>query len=272
MSVRCREILNHAEMTSGRVLRSAHGILLDGVRGQFKSPGKYRTEQNWIGRSNNIDEARYVPIRPDKLEDAMAQWEKYINESSHHPLIKIAVAHAEFESIHPFNDGNGRIGRIVIPLMLYSEGIMSSPCFYMSEFFEHRNSEYQDRLLSVSSEADWTGWCSFFLEAMTTQAKGNLEKAKKTNDLYCGVRRALVEESRSAFAERAVDSLFRSPIFSAKDFVNIEGVNEKTARRLLNRLKEMGIVEELYPSGGQRAAILLFPALLSITGGLDIYQ
>lgn len=120
----------------------------------------------------------------DELEDAMAKWEKYVNESEDHPLIKNAVAHAEFEAIHPLNDSNGRIGRIVIPLMLCAEGVMSSPCFYMSEFFEHRNNEYQDRLLAVSSDGDWTGWCSFFLEAVAAQARENLGKAKQINLLY----------------------------------------------------------------------------------------
>lgn len=254
---------------SGRVLRSAHEILLDGVRGQFKSPGKYRVEQNWIGRSNKIEEARYVPISPDELEDAMAKWEKYVNESEDHPLIKIAVAHAEFEAIHPFNDGNGRIGRIVIPLMLCAEGVMSLSCFYMSEFFEHRNNEYQDRLLAVSSDGDWTGWCSFFLEAVAAQARENLGKAKRINLLYRDVRMGLVEESHSAFAEKAADALFSRPIFSARDFASEEGVKPKTARRLLGTLEEMGVVEELSPHSGQRSAIFYFPALLAITEDLQ---
>ena len=254
---------------SGRILRSAHAILLDGVRGQFKSPGKYRVEQNWIGRSNKIEEARYVPISPDELEGAMAKWEKYVNESDDHPLIKIAVAHAEFEAIHPFNDGNGRIGRIVIPLMLCAEGVMSSLCFYMSEFFEHRNNEYQDRLLAVSSDGDWTGWCSFFLEAVAAQARENLGKAKRINLLYRDVRTRLVEESHSTFAEKAADALFSRPIFSARDFASIEGVKPKTARRLLGALEEMGVVEELSPHSGQRSAIFYFPALLAITEDLQ---
>ncbi len=254
---------------SGRVLRAAHEILLDGVRGQFKSPGKYRTEQNWIGRSNKIEEARYVPIPPDELEGAMANWERYVNESKDHSLIKIAIAHAEFEAIHPFNDGNGRIGRIVIPLMLCAEGVMSSPCFYMSEFFEHRNDEYQDRLLAVSSDGDWTGGCAFFLEAVAAQARENLDKAKRINQLYRDVRAGLVEKSHSAFAEKAVDSLFGHPIFSAKDFASTEGVKPKTARRLLATLEDMSIVQELTPHSGQRSAIFYFPDLLAITEGLS---
>lgn len=234
---------------SGRILRESHGILLDGVRGQSKSPGRYRVEQNWIGSSYRIEEARYVPISPEKLEDAMAEWEKYVNESDHASLIKIAVAHAEFEAIHPFNDGNGRIGRIIIPLMLCSEGAMTSPCFYMSEFFEHRNTEYQDRLLAVSSENDWTGWCVFFLNALEAQAKENLAKAKAIHALYETTRSELIEASNTPAADKAIDVLFRAPVFPANAFANIEGVNSKT---------------------GRRSAILVFPELLAITENIQV--
>lgn len=127
------EMLNDLPL-SGRVLKSAHKILLHNVRGSFKSPGQYRNDQNWIGRSNKIEEARYIPIPPEKLEDAMASWERFVNESSMPSLIKVSIAHAEFESIHPFRDGNGRIGRMLVPLMLNLDGLISHPCLYLSEF------------------------------------------------------------------------------------------------------------------------------------------
>lgn len=189
---------------SGRVLRAAYEVLLQGVRGQFNSPGLYRVEQNWIGRSYNIEEARYIPIEPNKVEDAMAQWERYVNSNEHPALVKIAVAQAEFESIHPFLDGNGRIGRIVVPLMLCSKGLMSQPCFYLSEFFEHRNNDYQDKLLAVSSDGDWTDWITFFLEALETQAAENNLKARAVFELFEKTRRELSEASNSPSAEKAV--------------------------------------------------------------------
>lgn len=154
---------------------------------------------------------------------------------------------------------------IVIPLMLYAEGKMSSPCFYMSEFFEHRNTEYQGRLLAVLENGDWTGWCNFFLNAVETQAKTNLTKAHEIFELYNATRAKLIEHSKSARADKVVDTLFVSPIFSAKDFATIEGVTEKTGRRLLGALKEMGTVREISPHSGQRAAIMVFPELLEIT-------
>ena len=256
---------------SGRVIKNAHGLLMEGVRGQFKSPGKYRTDQNWIGLSNDIEEARYIPIKPENVEDAMSKWERYVNESKSPSLIKVAVAHAEFESIHPFKDGNGRIGRILVPLMLQADGLISSPCFYLSEFFEYRNSEYQDMLLAVSRDNAWTSWCRFFLEAVATQAKENDEKAKGIYRLYEETKRNLLAASNSASAGLAADYLFMSPIFPASRFTTIPDVPPKTGRRLLNVLKEMGVVEELSPHRGQRPAILIFPELMRITEGVSVH-
>lgn len=256
---------------SGRILKAAHEVLLQGVRGQFKSPGLYRVDQNWIGRSYNIEEARYIPIEPNKLEDAMARWECYVNSDDHPSLMKIAVAHAEFESIHPFDDGNGRIGRIVVPLMLCSEGLMSQPCFYLSEFFEHRNNDYQDKLLAVSSEGDWTGWITFFLEALETQATENNKKARAVFELFEETRRGLSEASNSPNAEKAIEHLFTSPIFPASAFTTIEGVNARTGRRLLNVLRDdMGVVKEIVPHSGQKPAVLVFPRLMEILEGIRV--
>lgn len=255
---------------SGRVLRRAHAILLDGVRGQYKSPGSYRTEQNWIGRSNNIAEARYVPIGPEHVEDAMARWEAFVNESELPSLIKVSVAHAEFESIHPFLDGNGRIGRMIIPLMLCLDGVMSHPCFYLSEFFEHRNEEYQDRLLAVSESHDWTGWISFFLNAMSDQAKVNLEKARRIFELYQDTRASLIERTASASADKVVAQLFRSAVFTSVSLSKRSNVHQKTVRRLLSALSDMRTIVEISPSSGSRPAIYAFTELLEITEGISL--
>lgn len=255
---------------SGRVLKEAHKILLDGVRGQTKSPGRYRTEQNWIGTSYDIAEARYVPVSPLDLDDAMAAWERYVNDSGDPALVKIAVAHAEFESIHPFCDGNGRIGRMMIPLMLNADGLLSNPCFYLSEFFEHRNSEYQDRLLAVSRDGDWTGWCEFFINAVAVQAVENAEKARRIFDLYKATRSLLIEKSNSINVDKIMDPLFQSAIFSARAFSGIPGVSNKTTSRMLAALKELGVVKEIFPHSGQRPSIYAFGELLKITDGIEL--
>ncbi len=250
---------------SGRVLKSVHTILLNGVRGRFKSPGMYRKEQNWIGTSgSDVNNARFVPISPDKLEDAMATWEKFVNESEMHPLIKISIAHAEFESIHPFLDGNGRMGRITIPLMLYTHKIISYPSFYLSEFFEHRNQEYQDRLLAVSRDNDWTGWCKFFLCAIETQAIINKKKANKIYELRKEVLEKLFNTTKSANVTKVVDALFRQPIFSSSEITHSDGVNARTGKRLINDLAELGYIDEIVPASGRRPSIYFFPRLSHI--------
>lgn len=255
---------------SGRVLKAAHEVLLKNVRGSLKSPGRYRSDQNWIGTSNNIAEARYVPITAEGLPDAMARWEAFVNSDEVPSLVKVAVAHAEFESIHPFCDGNGRVGRMIVPLMLYADGVINSPCLYLSEFFEHRNSEYQDRLLSVSSKDAWTEWCEFFLGAIETQAAENLTKAQKIYDLYRETSRRITERSRVAGVGIAVTSLFRSAIFPANVFITEAGMNESTSRRLINLLKSEGLIVELVPHRGAKPAILAFPQLLEITEGMNL--
>lgn len=277
-----KEVLNyqravhHAELMlktlplSGRVLRESHKILLEGVRGQYKSPGMYRTEQNWIGTSLDVSKARYLPPSPDAVPELMAKWEGFVNGDDLPPLLRIAIAHAEFESIHPFLDGNGRIGRMMIPLMLCSSGMLSHPSFYLSEFFEQNNGEYRDRLLAVSRDGDWTGWCLYFLEAIKTQAQENDAKARDIHSLYENTRAALLAKSGSAHADAAVRCLFYGAIFPGNVFTRMGGLTEATARRLLKLMKDEGIVMEMNPSRGSRPAILVFPELLKITEGLVI--
>lgn len=255
---------------SGRILKEAHFILLQNVRGRTKSPGQYRNDQNWIGFSNDINEARYIPITPDELEDAMAEWERYVNSENIPALIKVSVAHAEFESIHPFKDGNGRIGRMIVPLMLSSNKVITHPCFYLSEFFEHRNDEYQDKLLAVSRDNDWTEWCIFFLKAIETQAKENLNKAHKIYSLYKDVLVEALASTKSDGAKEAVNCLFRSAIFPGNTFVKQAKMNESASRRLIATLKEKGRIIEVEPHKGRTPAILAFPELLEITEGLSL--
>ncbi len=197
----------------------------------------------------------------------MAAWERFVNTSDLPSLVKISIAHAEFESIHPFLDGNGRIGRMMVPLMLCSDGTISYPCFYLSEFFEHRNDEYQDRLLVVSEDDDWTGWCEFFLRAIETQARENTTKAHLIFELRESVRRKLSERSKSSSADKVTDSLFDAAIFPATRVTHIDGVAPKTGRRLLGVLRDMGAVAETVPRSGCSPAIYVFPRLLEITEG-----
>jgi Fic family protein len=149
---------------SARLLKNAHAELLKGVRGRHKAPGQFRKTQNWIGpRGCRMEEARFVPIVVDELADGMTRWEQYVNSSQDDILVQLAVAHVEFEALHPFLDGNGRLGRMLIPLFLYHKKLLSAPTFYLSEYLEMNREEYIERLLAVSRDDDWTSWCVFFL-------------------------------------------------------------------------------------------------------------
>jgi len=250
----------------GRVMRYAHEILLSGVRGEMKSPGRYRTDQNWIGVSGSrIEDARYIPAPPGALEGCMLAWETFVNRDDLPSLYKTAVAHAEFESIHPFCDGNGRIGRMLVPLMMWKDGLLTNPCFYLSEFFDRCNSEYQDRLLAVSSEGDWTGWCQFFLRAVRDQA---VENNKRVHGMYAlneDLKRRLAEKSGSAHASIVIDKLFEKAIFSRSEFVKIDGMDPQTVRRMLGILEKEGVIRTIRRGRGRTSSIMVFPELLSLT-------
>ena len=159
---------------SQHILRQAHAILLRGVRGRDKTPGSWRSDQNWIGEQGcTIDEAGFIPIAPEHLAAGMDAWSDYLaldNPAKLEPLIQLAVAHVEFEALHPFKDGNGRLGRMLIPLFLYSRSILGGPSFYMSGYLEEHRETYLRKLRLVSQEDDWTGWCEFFLTGLWEQA------------------------------------------------------------------------------------------------------
>ena len=150
-----------------RVLKAAHEVLMRGVRGANKSPGAYRRIPNWIGPpGSDREEARFVPIAADQLPQAMDAWERYIHREAPDQLVQLAILHAEFEALHPFLDGNGRLGRMLVPLFLWQAELIRAPVFYMSAHLEAHRDAYYDRLLAVSRDDDWTGWCHFFLEAI----------------------------------------------------------------------------------------------------------
>ena len=248
-----------------RVIKRAHAVLLQDVRGQGRSPGEYRKGPNWIGPPGcSIEEARFVPISAEKLPAAMSRWEAYIHEDAPDKLIQLALLHAEFEALHPFLDGNGRLGRMFVPLFMAQTGLIASPMFYISAYCEARRDEYYERLLAVSQGHDWTGWCSFFLQAIQAQAEENQRKAKAILNLYESLKHRFAELSRSQYAINALDWLFQRPIFKSTDFITNPSIPDPTSKRILKILKEKDIVTELIPGGGRRAAVLALPSLLQV--------
>jgi len=254
---------------SQRVIREAHRVLLSGVRGQDRSPGEYRRVPNWIVPPGcTVEEARFVPIDAARLPEAMSAWERYAHENAPDRLVQLAILHAEFEALHSFLDGNGRIGRMLIPLFLWQRGLIRKPRFYISAYFEARRDAYYDALLAVSRDDDWTGWCRFFLEAVRVQAEDNLAKAEAILTLYSDLKARLPEITGSQYAVRALDWIFARPIFRGSDFVARAGIPSRaTAKRILVKLQDAGVLEVLLPGKGRSPAIVAFPALIEITEG-----
>lgn len=257
---------------SQRVIRETHRVLLSGVRGQNKSPGEYRRIPNWIGPHGCVIEAaRFVPIGADKLPDAMSAWERYIHSDVPDRVVQLAILHAEFEALHPFLDGNGRLGRMLVPLFMWQMGFIQRPMFYISAFFEARRDEYYERLVAVSRDDDWAGWCRFFLESVRAQAEDNLTKTRAILGLYEEMKRRVAEMTRSQYAIHTLDWIFERPIFKSSDFVAAAGIPAPTARRFLGVLRTGGVLKPLAAGRGRRAAVLAFPALLNIAEGTEAF-
>ena len=201
----------------------------------------------------------------------MSAWEKYLNVKEPDALVQLAIVHAEFEALHPFMDGNGRLGRMLIPLFLFERKLLAAPTFYLSAYLEARREEYYDRLLAVSRDGDWTGWCVFFLGALTAQAESNARKAKEILDLYETKKNWIADQTHSQHAIRALDFLFDRPIFRSADFVAHSGIPQPSAKRILKVLRDEGLLRVVREASGRRSAILVFPELLNIAEGQEAF-
>lgn len=249
------------------LIRQMHRVLLDSVRGKHKTPGEFRRDQNWIGRPGcTIEEASFVPPSPLVIAEHLERWEAYVRSDADDVLVQLALVHAQFELIHPFNDGNGRIGRLLIPLFLFQKEMLSSPSFYLSEYLEEHRDQYYARLQAISSGDDWGGWIAFFLEAVEVQARRNADRVRGMLELYEQMKQRIVQLTRSQYALAALDALFDRPIFGSSEFVQRSGIPKQTAVPMLRTLRDAGLLEELRPASGRRAAIFEFPALLAIVG------
>lgn len=267
----CESMLKELPLCQ-RIIKKAHEILLTGVRGHGKAPGEYRKTPNWIGPPGcSIEEAHFVPISADKLPEAMSAWEKYLHAEAPDPLVQLAILHAEFEALHPFLDGNGRLGRMLIPLFLYQAKMISGPMFYISAYLERHREEYYERLRQVSSEGAWTEWCIFFLKAIREQAEENLQKARDILKLYEEMKRKFMDLTHSQYAILALDWVFEKPIFKSSDFTHSAGIPQPTAFRILNLLKKNNILKDFRQGKGRKAAILMFSELLNIAEGYNVF-
>jgi Fic family protein len=180
--------------------------------------------------------------------------------------------HAQFELLHPFKDGNGRIGRLLIPLFLYSKQRLSSPMFYLSAFLEANRGEYYHRLDAISSQNDWTGWVAFFLRGVVEQSEQNLIRTRDIMQLYEVTKKSIRDITHSQYSAQIVDALFDKPIFRVSDICTKTGMPKPTAHSILRQLQEQGLITQLREGAGRRAAILAFPSLLNVSEGKTVIE
>lgn len=269
-----REYLKDYPIRLGFV-RELHRTLMSSVRGQDKTPGEFRLDQNWIGKMGcSIDEATFVPPNPVQLPDHLRAWETYLDSDDVDFLIQTAVVHAQFELLHPFKDGNGRIGRILIPLFLYQKKVLSQPMFYLSEYLENHRDEYYLRLKGISAENDWNNWIAYFLRATATQAAQNAQRVAAIQALYEEMKLAIHDTTHSQYTVHLLDAIFSKPIFRtselAQRLTDEHGIHEKTAPALLRQLRDAGILREIQPGAGRRSATLCFPRLINLAEGRNV--
>lgn len=255
------------------LIKGVHQRLMQGVRGRDKSPGAFREDQNWIGRQGDpMDKARFIPPSPLILQQKLGEWEAYLQTEDEDPILQTAIAHAQFEILHPFKDGNGRIGRMLIPLLLYKRGALSSPMFYLSEYLEAHRDVYYDHLLAITQAGDWQSWVEFFVGAVIAQAESNLAKVKQIRDLYEEMRRQFVEVTHSQYAGNAVDAFFARPILRATDFREVAGFNTRvTANNMLRQLEGAGLIRRVREGSGQTPSIYALPRLINIAEGRPVF-
>lgn len=254
------------------LVKTMHQVLLDSVRGQDKKPGEFRVIQNWIGpKGCPIEEATYVPPSPLRLLDHLQNWESYLTYSDVDPIIQAAIVHAQFEIIHPFWDGNGRLGRLLVPLFLYQVRTLAYPMFYLSEFLEANRDEYYERLNAISGKNDWLGWIHFFLRAVVSQAEANSEKARGVSTLYESMKDRIQEATHSQFTITLLDSLFSKPVFTSTYLLKKTGIHRNTLMPLLRQMKDANIIRTLIEGRGRRPATLIFPGIINIVEGRDVF-
>lgn len=266
------------EVEGGRPIKLSlvlqlHKILMSSVRGKDKTPGEFRKDQNYIGRAGQgIEEATFVPPGPLQLMDHLSKWEWYLNYQDIDPLIQAAIVHAQFELIHPFKDGNGRIGRLLIPLFLYSKDCLSSPMLYLSSYFELNRDEYIGRLKNISAKQDWIGWVTFFLEAAIGQAKTNTGKVKEIMNLYEEMKKQVQVKTHSQYSALIVDALFERPTFRVAEFSERTKINKQTAHDLIRVLNDEGIISIIREAAGRRGAIYAFSRLVNLAEGREVFK
>ncbi len=230
-----------------RLLRELHERLTEGVRGEKATPGEFRRSQNWLGRPGcTLEDADFIPPPVTEMHQALNFYEEYLHSGNEYPpLVRLAFIHYQFEAIHPFLDGNGRIGRLLISLLLVHWNLMPLPLLYLSAFFEKHRQDYYDLLMGISERGAWREWVAFFLRGVADQSRDAIMRAKRLQDLQQEWRQRLTRSRASASLLRLADGLFESPVLTVPEAQRILGMSYPGARRNVDRLVEAGILKQV---------------------------
>ncbi|NLH39794.1 MAG: Fic family protein [Elusimicrobia bacterium] len=249
---------------SNRLLKETHKILLEGVRGEHKQPGEFRKSQNWVG-GNSLNDASFIPPSFENLEELMSDFEKFLhNKHTNLPdLIKIAIAHYQFETIHPFLDGNGRIGRLLITLYLVNNNILTKPTLYLSDFFEKNRSLYYDNLNNARVNNNLIQWIKFFLEGIYITAENSINTFRKIISLKSETENIIINLGRKqTHAKLLIQYLYGKPIININEAAEILDINFSTASRLINELVKAEILRE--KTGFKKNKVFMFEKYLRL--------
>lgn len=258
-----RRQIESGQPLSQSLVKSMHQQLLSFGRGAGKSPGAFRAEQNYIGQRGSpmVD---FVPIAPEGLTSGLDALFAMIGNPELPILLRAALAHVEFEALHPFKDGNGRLGRMLVTLMLWTGGAISAPHFYISRYFEDNKDAYIQALRNVSANGNWNAWCRFFLAAVEQQARQNLAAAESIRACYEDMKLRFSELLASRHSVAALDYMFTWPVFRNNRFTHAAGIPPQTAARFTRVLLQAGLLETVQESAGRKPAIYRFEPLLQL--------
>ena len=231
---------------SGRLIREIHGQLLRDVRGANKEPGEFRTSQNWIGPQGcTLGNAIFVPPPVPEMKDAMADLEKFLHDATLPMLIHCGLAHAQFETIHPFLDGNGRVGRLLITFLLCQRNALHKPLLYLSAYLKRHRSEYYDRLTAIREKGEWEGWLKFFLRGVDEVSREAVETARQILTLREQHRAKLHDEGSAANSVVLLDRLYEQPILTIKMAAEWLSCTHVTAGKIVKEFESFGLLEEM---------------------------
>lgn len=251
-----------------RLIREIHGVLLRNVRGAEKQPGEFRTSQNWIGGGNvPLARAAFVPPPVAEMGPALDNFERFLHDDALPVLVQCALAHAQFETIHPFLDGNGRVGRLLIPFLLCQRGVLHRPLLYPSHYLKAHRAEYYDRLTAIRVAGDWEGWLRFFIQGVEVVAEEATVTARSIIGMREAHRRLIQDQGLGLHALRLLDALFRAPLVNVTWVKDRLGLSFVTASKLLARFEELGLMEEV--TGNKRFRRFRYTPYLSLFEDVD---